>query len=297
MITVLILGSSGLLGKYLYDELKDNNNINLIHTGLIKRKFDFTNKTHLENLIINKKPNLIINTIGLTDVDKCERQSKISKKINFEIIQNIFNLKNKKKLNFALIHISTDQFYNGKKRKKNNENSKIFLMNNYCKHKRMSEITCIKNNALVFRTNFFGRSFSKSKSFSDWIISAFKSKKKIYLFNDVYFNPLRIKTIVKILSIIVKKELYFNSGIYNLGSKDGILKNAFAIQIAKKMKIFHNNYINININKLLNVKRPLNMFMDVNKFEKKFHIKLPFIRQEIINEIKNYRNNENKIRK
>ena len=47
MITVLILGSSGLLGKYLYDELKDNNNINLIHTGLIKRKFDFTNKTRL----------------------------------------------------------------------------------------------------------------------------------------------------------------------------------------------------------------------------------------------------------
>ena len=63
------------------------------------------------------------------------------------------------------------------------------------------------------------------------------------------------------------------------------------------MKIFHNNYVNININKLLKVKRPLNMFMNVNKFEKKFNIKLPLIRQEIINEIKNYKNNENKIRK
>ena len=187
-----------------------------------------------------------------------------------------------------LIHISTDQFYNGKKRKGNNENSKIFLVNNYCKHKRMSEIACLKNNALVLRTNFFGKSLSKSKSFSDWIIHAFKSKKKIYLFNDVYFNPLRINTIVKILSIIIKKELYTNKGIYNLGSKDGIFKNDFATLIAKKMKIFHNNYVNININKLLKVKRPLNMFMDVDKFEKKFHIKLPLIKQEINNEIKNY---------
>ena len=40
MIKVLILGSSGLLGKYLYNELKNNKKINLIHTGLNNRKFD-----------------------------------------------------------------------------------------------------------------------------------------------------------------------------------------------------------------------------------------------------------------
>ena len=289
MIKVLILGSSGLLGKHLYNELKNNKRINLFHSGLNNRKFDLTKKKQLESLIIYKNPNLIINTIGLTSIEKCEKQSKISKKINFEIIQNIFKLKNKKNLNFNLIHISTDQFYNGKKKKRSNENSKIFLMNNYCKHKRMSEITCVKNNALVLRTNFFGKSLSKSKSFSDWVINAFKSKKNIYLFDDVYFNPLRINTIVKILSIIIKKERYTNKGIYNLGSKDGIFKNDFATLIAKKMKIFHNNYVNININKLLKVKRPLNMFMDVDKFEKKFHIKLPLVKREIINEIKNYK--------
>ena len=71
MIKILILGSSGLLGKYLYNELKDNKKINLIHTGLNSRKFDFTKKTQLENLINSKKPNLIINTIGLTNIERC----------------------------------------------------------------------------------------------------------------------------------------------------------------------------------------------------------------------------------
>ena len=47
------------------------------------------------------------------------------------------------------------------------------------------------------------------------------------------------------------------------------------------MKIYNNNYININVNKYLKVKRPLNMFMNVSKFERKFNIKLPKIRDEI----------------
>ena len=97
MIKILILGSSGILGKHLYKRLKNNKKISLLHTGIKKRKFDFTKKTQLENFITNKKPNLIINAIGLTNIEKCENNNKISKQINFEIIKNIYNLKNKKK--------------------------------------------------------------------------------------------------------------------------------------------------------------------------------------------------------
>jgi len=288
MTIVIILGSSGLLGRHLYNNLKKDKKIKLIHSGLKKRKIDLTNKFNLEKLIISKKPDIIINTIGLTDLEKCEKQAQFSKKINYGIVDTIFKLKNKKKLNFNLIQISTDQFYNKKENNGNTEKSKIHLINNYCKHKRMAEISCLKNNALIFRTNFFGKSLSQSISFSDWIISSFKSKKNIYLFNDVYFNPLRIDTIVNILSNIIKRKLYTNKGIYNLGSKDGIFKNVFGILIAKKMKIYHNNFVNINVNKLLKVKRSLNMFMNVSKFERKFDMKLPKIRNEIRNEIKNY---------
>ena len=78
----------------------------------------------MENFITNKKPNLIINAIGLTNIEKCENNKEISKQINFEIIKNIFNLK-KKKLNFNLIHISTDHFYDGKKTKKNKKLQKF----------------------------------------------------------------------------------------------------------------------------------------------------------------------------
>lgn len=281
MKTLMIMGSSGILGRNLYNKLKKNKKIRLLHTGIKKRKFDLTKKNDLKKLIFLKKPDIIINTVALTNIEACEKRPQLSKRINYGILDNLFKLKKDQKLNFNLIQISTDQFYNKKRKKGNSENSKIYLMNNYCKHKRMAEILCLRNNALIFRTNFFGKSLSENKSFSDWIIYTFKSKKKFYLFNDVHFNPLRIDTIANIISKIIKKKLYTNRGIYNLGSKDSIYKNELAILIAKKMKIYNNNYININVNKYLKVKRPLNMFMNVSKFERKFNIKLPKIRDEI----------------
>ena len=104
---------------------------------------------------------------------------------------------------------------------------------------------------------------------------------------------MRIDTIVNIISKIVNKRKYKSSGIYNLGTKDALYKNEFAIFFAKKTSIFHKNYVNIKVNKLLNVKRSKNMYMCTNKFEKKFNYNLPSIRSEIKKEAKGYINERN----
>ena len=111
----------------------------------------------------------------------------------------------------------------------------------------------------------------------------------MYLFQDIYFNPLRIITIAKIISLIVKKKRYNVYGLYNLAAKDALYKNEFAIYFSKKICVYHKNYINIDSNKLLKVKRSKNMYMSVNKFEKKFQLKMPNIKSEISNEVKNYK--------
>lgn len=287
MFKLLVLGSSGILGNQLYKELKKINNIKLYHTGLKKRKIDFLSKTKLSKFIFSINPNLIINCIGYTNIEKCQNDKLLSKKINFEIVKEIFKLKKKKKLSFNFIHFSTDQLYNRKQNKPSKETSKIYLINNYCIHKRMSEIETLKNNGLVFRTNFFGKS-QNNKTYSDWIFKNFRKKKKINLFYDVNFNPLRVKTILKIISSIIIKKKYSYNGIYNLGSKDRILKSDFALYFAKRVGVINDNYKLIKVNQLLKVKRSNNMYMDVSKFEKKFKIKLPLIKNEINNEVKYY---------
>lgn len=286
---VLILGSSGILGKHIYKELKKNKKIQLFHTGLNKRKINVNLKNELKNFIYSTNPDIIINCIAYTNVDNCEKKPSNSKRVNYQFLKDIFELKIQKKLKFNFIHFSTDQFYNQVGTKPSKENSKIFLINNYCKHKRMAERICLKYKSLIFRTNFFGKSLSQNKSFTDWVYQAFRGKKTIFLFKDIYFNPLRINTILKIILMIIVKEKYKMSGIYNLGSKNGIYKDQFAIYFSKKTFIYQKNYVRINSDQILKVKRSKNMFMSVKKFKKKFNFKFPTIKYEIDKEALNYR--------
>ena len=88
---VLIFGTSGFLGSYLFDKLKKT--LNVFNTGKKKRTIDLTNFDEVEKKIINIKPNLIINSAGLTSIEECEQNIKKSKKINVDFLNQIFLIK------------------------------------------------------------------------------------------------------------------------------------------------------------------------------------------------------------
>ena len=130
----------------------------------------------------------------------------------------------------------------------------------------------------------------KNISFTDWIYRAFKSKKKFFLFKDVYFNPVRINTLVSLIIKIIILKKYKNKGIFNIGSNDFISKSNFAIYFAKKLKIYNKKYQLVKVNDTLRVKRSKKMIMDVKKIENLLKIKMPNIKEEIIIESKLYKN-------
>jgi dTDP-4-dehydrorhamnose reductase len=288
-MNILILGSSGLLGRRLHDLLKSYKQISVHHNGLSSRNFNINNRYELEKIIFKSNPSLIINASGITNIDYCENKKNISYKLNVGLIKNIFNLKRKFKLNFFFMQFSTDQIYDSKRIIRNKESSKLKINNEYSKQKSAQEKICLKNKSLILRTNFFGKSHKK-KSFSDWIFKSFNKDKEFNLFKDVYFNPLRIDTICKIIKNIILKKKFKIKGIYNLGSRGFMSKSNFAIYFAKKVKIYKKNYSLKKINSVLKVKRSTNMIMDVKKFEDKFDIRLPKIQNEIINETRKYLN-------
>lgn len=296
---ILIIGSSGFLGQELVKFFKNQKNIKLLHNGVKSKIFDLTDITNLEKIITKSNPQIIINCIGLTDLNICEKNKKLSNNLNYEIVKNIFIVKKKKKSDFKLIHISTDQLYDNKKNVKNTEKTKVSINNQYSKDKYKAEKIALKNKSLVLRVNFIG--YSKKKSgFLHWIYKSFNKKKQFYLYDDVFFNPISVSSLKKIMKKIVyalknNKKIY---GLYNLGSINGMYKNELAINFAKKLKIFNNKFINVGVNHLDNkVKKSKQMFMDVSKFEKKFQIILPYIQSEILKESKKFLNYDYKNRK
>tara|TARA_Y100000741_G_scaffold365230_1_gene361044 strand:+ start:5619 stop:6482 length:864 start_codon:yes stop_codon:yes gene_type:complete len=274
---ILILGSSGTLGKVLFKTL--SNKYEVYHNGIRKRKVNILNKNKLAKFLTMTNPDLIINSAAAINIDYCEKNKNFTKRINVDAIKNIFLIKSKYNLSFKFIQISTDQMYNRKNKLPSSESVKPLIYNEYTRQKVRGEKICLKQNSIILRTNFISY---KKKNFFYWIVNAAKSKKKIFLFKDIFFNPLNALTLAKTISKIIYKlnnrEIY---GIYNLGTKDYISKSDFCEYIIKKLKLDSCDYNIVLSDKYFKTKRPKNMKMNTEKFQKQFRIKLPLIKNEI----------------
>ena len=196
---VLIIGSRGLLGSFLSHKLKKKYNIfcssRTDHSNFLKLKLD-----NIKNTKIFFKKNsfdIIINTSGLVDVDKCDKNFLLAKKGNCETVKNLsktlINLETKP----HIIHFSTDQVYNNRISTKPNKESNVRLSNNYSKSKYLGEL-CLKNykKKTIFRTNFFGqRSNVKKISYSSYLVKNLKEKKYIKAPLNIHFSPTHMEVI------------------------------------------------------------------------------------------------------
>ena len=90
---ILLIGSSGVLGKKLYKKL--HKKFEISHNGIKARKKDLSKISNLQKLLINTNPNIILNCLALTDIDECEIKEDLSYSINVKIVENIFRIKKK----------------------------------------------------------------------------------------------------------------------------------------------------------------------------------------------------------
>ena len=279
---ILIIGSSGILGHCLYNVLRKKHKV--YHTGLKKRTYDLT---VIENLkkIFNKKIDVVINCVAITNIEYAEKNKKITENINYKLVKNILLLNRIKK--FYFINFSTDQVYNNKDIRKNIENNISFDDNYYTKTKIKADKLINEFKFLSLRVNFFGKSFKGKGTFTDWLFLKMRNKEKIFLFKDQYISGLTINTLSNIISKIINKKIF---GIYNLGSKGYISKKNLAFKfykhLNKKNKI---EFEAVKVNSFLNIKRSNFMYMNSNKLINKFKIKLPTINEEIKRASNEYR--------
>ena len=273
-MNILILGSSGILGYSLYKELSKKNKV--YHTGLKKRLYDLTDKKNLVK-ILNKKIDVVINCSAITNIEYAERNKKITNDLHYQLVKNILLMNKYKK--FYFINFSTDHVYNSKKMSKNTEENISFKGNYYTKTKIKADKLINKYKFLILRINFFGKSYKKRGTFTDWLLSKSRNKEKIFLFEDQIISALTLNTLIKILKKILKMRIF---GLYNLGSKGSISKEKLALKFYRNLKLENSvNCESVKVNDYLNTKRSNFMSMNCKKFEKKFKIKLPSITKEI----------------
>ncbi|WP_167883056.1 SDR family oxidoreductase [Leptospira barantonii] len=278
--TTLITGSEGLLGSSLVPFLK-NLNYNVIRhsrSGSTEAIGDLVDKKIVWKVLDDHTPDFIINLAAATNVDECERKPNYAYLLNVRILENIVSWIQSKQSKTHLIHVSTDQVYDGKGP---HLEDNVELTNYYSFSKYTGELVANAVSSTVLRTNFFG--YSKNdirRSFSDWIIESVDADKEITVFEDIRFSPLSLSTLVEMIHKVL---LNPKKGIYNLGSSDGISKADFAYKLAdilnkSKEKIRKGSIFDLN----LKAYRPRDMTMNVSKFESDFDIRLPKVEDEIL---------------
>ena len=231
---ILVTGCNGQLGSEFKNIASKYPDINFLFKDL---DLDISNKEDLENYILNKKINVILNTAAYTNVNNAEIEKNKANLINSFAVKNLVELS--EKYNCKLIHYSTDYVYGGFHKKPIKENSSITPLNYYGISKRNGEIFIEKSysESIIIRTSwlysFYGNNFVNT------IIEKAKKESEIHVVNDQFGCPTHAKDLALDTINILKSKLKldFDGKVYNYSNLGSTSWSNFAIKILELSKI------------------------------------------------------------
>ena len=285
MKTIAFTGGSSLLAQsWIY---KKDNKVDFIlgkHRRELNKyknkifEFNYENVKELSNQLTENKIDIIINCIGLTNVEECEKDYEAAFKTNVKIAENIAKACQRAKI--KLVHISTDHLFDGSIAFANEEEKKVPL-NNYAKTKAKGEEIVLQNcsDALVIRTNFFGWGPNYKPSFSDKILNNLEKGISSRLFKDVYYTPVSVGTLKKQIYLLIQKKA---KGVFNISSNERITKYQFGILLAKTFGYNKNLIEPISIKEISNLTlRPREMSLSNHKLSVFLSESIPSLEDQI----------------
>ena len=285
---VLVLGATGLLGARLVPVFSAHwTTVTHARSGGADRIADLADREATANMLSTLRPGLIVNLAALTNVDACEDDPQKAYLGNVKVVENIAAWMESTNTRCHLLHISTDQVYDGKGPHVEED---VTLVNTYGFSKYAGELAALRVGATVLRTNFFGRSTKPGReSLSDWLARSLRARTPIQVFDDVLFSPLGLNTLV---DMIARAAQAAPPGVFNLGATDGMSKADFAFAFAAALGIERPAMQRATsfASKLLRARRPTDMRMDSRRFEQLLGVRMPSLRQEIESTALEYRN-------
>lgn len=248
---LFIIGIGGLTGSKLSEIAKDDFEIfgsynfrdpKLPFTNSVN--LDISNTNEIEKTIEEIKPDVIINTAGINNVDYCEKHPDEALKINVLAVKEISKIT--KKLGIKLVQLSSDSVFDGKKQLPYVENDEPNPINYYGKTKLESENFVLENpeNAVVRASVLYGylpsnlskleSSSKKSINFGQWLVNKLVSNEKVRIITDEYSSPVIVDDFASSIIHIIKHKA---SGIFHSAPKLQITRYDFSLRIAKSLEL------------------------------------------------------------
>ncbi len=245
MDKVLVVGASGMLGTRaieMYGRAYDM--FGTYHTHKLDAKnmfhLDVTKRVEVNALVEKIKPDLIIDTHTLPNVDYCELHPDEAWEINVNGTKNVAEAA--KTLGAKYVYISTDTVFDGKKLEYS-EKDKPNPMNYYSKTKWIGELIleALNVNYIVLRSAvLYGKGGSGKVPFALWLVDQLKRKQQVKIVVDQSENPTFVDNLVDVLFKLFKDDA---TGIFHATGSECMSRYEFSKTIAKAFNL-DSKYIN-----------------------------------------------------
>lgn len=229
MKKILITGSNGLLGqKLVYKLLKDKtheiiatakgDNRLKVKEGYTYLSLDITDNKEVDEIISLIKPDVVINTAAMTNVDQCESEMDMADLLNVQAVEYIVNacIKNKA----FLVHLSTDFIFDGNDGPyKETAQANPLSFYGMTKLKAEQIILESKVRAAIIRTVLvYGIVDDMSRSnIVLWAKGAFEKRSPINVVDDQFRTPTLAEDLADGCMLAADQEI---TGIFNISGKD-----------------------------------------------------------------------------
>ena len=274
---ILITGANGLLGSKLVHLLISQKEEVIAtsrgssrfknSTGLIYQSMDITDPEQVSKVLNLTKPDVIINTAAMTQVDDCETDRDLCWKMNVKGVQILVD--EAEKIGAHLIHISTDFIFSGDKGPL--VESDIPKPVNFYGESKLRSEEIVMNSQLdwtIARTVLvYGITQDMSRSnIILWVKSKLENKEKINVVNDQFRTPTLAEDLAMGCYLIAKNRA---TGIYNISGKDFLSPYEMAIKTADFFNLDKSLITEIDSTKFTQpAKRPLITGFNIEKAKK-----------------------------
>ncbi len=235
---ILVLGKTGMLGHVVYTHFIEKG-YEVFGTTTAKGPFHYdayTNLEGIEKILVEVKPNVVVNCIGILN-QVCEENKPLAVKLNSLLPHYLDSLT--EKYNFKFIHISTDCVFEGTKGKYD-EASYTDATSFYGRSKALGEV--INNRSLTLRTSIVGPDANpKGIGLFQWFMN---QNKTVGGYTKVIWTGVTTIELAKQIEVAIKNNL---AGLNHVVNNDFISKHdllvLFKKHFNKDIEITENNSV------------------------------------------------------
>ncbi len=241
MTKILITGANGLLGQKLVELICQNSNYKLIATarGANRLKnegqykyveMDITNQAIVNQVMAAEKPEVVIHTAAMTNVDQCESEKELCWAMNVNAVDY---LKTACQIhNTFLVHVSTDFIFDGLAGPYD-ENASPAPLSYYGESKLAAENILLNstiNYAIARTVLVYGITNDMSRTnIILWVKKSLEEGKTINVVTDQFRTPTLAEDLAMGCFLMAQKQI---GGIFNISGKDFLTPYEMAVKTA-----------------------------------------------------------------